>query len=239
MKCAIGEDMDSITFSYRLSTCSRNSNNQGDEAFCEDCAQLVNGPITMVCEGGDGEGLDVEPEEIRPGEPFTVTRSSGRGLPDKIDCFSFSEDGTKLQQNVIDTSGDVPLDLHDDFGAMRVEACDRNDEELRCIETLVYEIELENTGNAPMDVTRVDITIGGVRNDLIFEGVVDGDEIIDGGDTLEIEYRESVDICQPREICAVVDVMADPPNGDSCQGTDEHCIEIAPIPTDPPTPGKP
>lgn len=121
--CAIGKDIDAITFSYQDNTCGGgNGNNQGSEAICEDCAPLVFfDPVTVECEGGE---LRVEPDVVPPGGTFTVSRRNGGALPQKIDCSFFDIDRTKIQKNIIDTSGDVDLQLQDDFGAFRVESCD-------------------------------------------------------------------------------------------------------------------
>ena len=46
-----------------------------------------------------------------------------------INCSLIDPDGVKIQDNIIDVSGDVTLNLKDKFGALTVVACD----ELNCI----------------------------------------------------------------------------------------------------------
>jgi hypothetical protein len=78
-------------------------------------------------------------------------------LPTKTDCT------VKLQQNVVDTSGGVPLKLGDKFSSFELVTCG----EQTCLENLIYDIDIKNAGTRNMQITKVDFTFNNVSESLL------------------------------------------------------------------------
>jgi hypothetical protein len=207
--CSNGQALEVISFSYQNCDCFCGSNSQGDAAVCEDIAPLVEGPSTVLCLSGDGETLVVEPMPVLPGGVFTVKRASGGNLPESIDCTITGPDGTLLQQNSINTSGNVPLEIDDEFGAMQVESCD----ELSCIELLVYSIDITNSGSVSMEITVADLTLNDMTTSLVDDLL---DTTVGPDETTVLEQRLEVDVCNGAQYNPSIQVEANTPNGGGC-----------------------
>jgi hypothetical protein len=210
-------------FSYQNCDCDCGSNGQGEESVCVDRAPLVEDPVSIVCVSGDGERMVVEPPTVNPGGSFSVQADSGSTLPPKIDCSISAQDGTELQQNIIDTSGDVVLEIGDKFGAMHLEGCN----ELQCKVRLVYNIEISNIGDVPMTVDVAQFQL----NDNL-KNVLDEVEpnTLEPGATSSIEESIEVNVCNGEQYSAKVDIRASPPDGERCDGSREYNFGVQPCP---------
>jgi len=133
LTCTDGSDIEVLAFSYQNCLCDPTANSQGDAAFCEDSAPLVEDDVTVDC-----NGVDVAPATVPPGGIFSVTVPGGGPFPDTIDCSISGPDGSLLQQNVIVTSGNANLELGDKFGALQLESCN----DLTCKELLCYNVAI-------------------------------------------------------------------------------------------------
>jgi hypothetical protein len=222
-KTCSGSDLSIVVFSYQNCDCDCGSNGQGDESVCVDQAPLVEDPVTILCVSGAGERMLLEPSTVNPGGSFSVQADNGSTLPQKIDCSISAPDGTKLQQNVIDTSGDVALEIGDKFGAMHLEGCN----ELQCKVRLVYSIEISNIGDVPMTVDVAQFQF----NDN-FKNVLDevGPNPLEPGATSSIEESIEVNVCNGEEHSAKVDIRASPPDGERCDGSREYNFGVQPCP---------
>jgi len=227
--CNGGGAIQVVAFSYQNCDCDETANGQGDAAFCEDFSPPVEMPVRVECVGTDGTTMSVSPAIVPPGGIFAVTTDGGGTLPPGIDCSIFvDETNTLLQQVVIDTSGTVDLQLGDKFGALQLESCN----DLTCKELLCYSIAIANVGDVPMDVTVIDFTL----NDMTasFLDNLEGNPTVPVDETVTVEEKIVVDICQGQEYCASVNVEANPPNGEICQDEDEIKFDVNPVP--PPVP---
>lgn len=228
LTCSDGSDIEQVTLSYQNCMCDPTTNGQGDAASCEDIGDIVEATVTVSCVDGDGaQEMIVEPTEVVPAGSFTVTNAGGGGLPDKIDCTIFGPDGESIQRNVIDTSGDVQLELGDKFGALQLESCN----DIACRELLCYNIEIENVGDVPMNVTVVDFTFTGQTFSLL--GDVETNPL-NPTEFTSLVQKFNVNICGGQEYTASINVEAEPPSGDSCQDEDNIAIDV--FPPLPPTP---
>lgn len=216
--CSVEMDIDAISLSYQGTVCSSDGNQQGSEAFCEDAGSFDSmDPVSVECLGVDGENLRVEPQLVDPGAILSISGRSNRSLPRKLDCKLFNINGTQVQQNIIDTSGDVRLRLTDQFGALRLESCTLDEQELTCLEEFGYEVTIENVGPVDMDVTVVDFTLNGDTKSFLSEVQP---SVIAPGDSVVLEPTETVNTCMQASYDAVVNIQADPPNGMTCQDDD-------------------
>ena len=243
-QCAVGDDIDTVTFSFQFCICDPNVNRQGAEASCVDSAAVdFTQPIDMVCvDAATGAPMDVTPSTVAPLGTITVTAPGGGSLPDKISC-DLSQNGQIMQTNVIDTSGDVNLNLRDKFGALQLESCDsEGTPELSCFETACYNVNIENVGTNDMDITIVDFDFNGDVESLLDDLDV---TTLTPGQSTSVEVKKDVDVCIEFEYCAVVEVEANPPSDMMCQDTDTDKFTIvqpestpfpSPAPTFSPTP---
>ena len=217
--CNQGRPLDSIVLSYQPSGCTTSSNNQGSEAGCQDFAAMTpQGAVRPICLYGGRTDLSfmvVEPEIVLPGQTFTVTTQGDGALPEKLGCTLYTpEDQNMLQTVIIDTSGNVPLNLMDSFGALKVDACDDN----RCIEDVMYTMTLNNCGAADMDISFVRFTINGFSQDLTAQVPV---SVLPSGSTTRFETSRQIEVCTEGEVSARVDVQAE-----ECQGSDEYKFDV-------------
>jgi len=235
-ECSVGEDIEAISFSYQNTDCESAVNSQGEEAACVDTASLVEDFVLVTCEGIEGEEVSLDPALVGPAQIFVVS-SEGGGLPDKIVCtISDSEGATRLQEVVIDTSGTVQMDLLDSFGSLQVEGCVRGAEELSCIETLNYDIDIFNVGSEEMTVTVVDFSFGDTTISLL--DLVEED-LLQPGEETSVSTEIDVNVCAGGAFNAEIAVEADPPLGDSCQadaaiGSTREPVPPGEGPTSPP-----
>jgi hypothetical protein len=232
--CSVGSDIAAVTFGYSGNACNPTGNSQGGEAFCEDFEAIDKAvPVTILCRDAinTATGLVVKPPTVPLGGVFTVTAPTG-SLPAKIDCILLNAAKTQLQQTVVDTSGDVSLNLTDEFGAFTLLAC--GDDNVvggmqSCLETLSYTIAIDNVGPVPMVVNVADFIFDGVTTSFL----QDFDTNILPGAASTVETRQTIDLCMSAEYCAEVNVEASPPNGDKCQDSDQYCFQISPLPPTP------
>jgi hypothetical protein len=182
-------------------TCTNSSNNQGKEAICLDSvntAYFDSGSI--ACQTEEGARLNVEPEQLTLGETFTIRGRRGRPLSSKANCTIAGDNGSKIQQLVIDTSGDAPLNLDDVFGSVRLEACVREDEEISCLRTTMYDIAIENTGTVNIDIISANFTYTNATDNLI----EDIDTTLGPGQSTELEIETEVNVCNSATVVASI-----------------------------------
>ena len=241
-QCAIGTRFESLTFSYRNCLCPASVNaqpnpNANGESICVDGALLVEAPVFVECAGPAGVNMAIEPARVQPAGFFTITNPIARLLPPKLYCDIFDpETGTKLQTNIIDTSGTTRLDLEDKYGAMQLEGC--NDQS--CYETLCYNVDIVNIGENCMDLTLAEFIFNDQTTDLLPLLPVTS---LCPEESASIQQKGDVNTCITGQFCAEVQVQADPPdpNAPMCMDSDilKFIIPNQPTlsPTFPPTPG--
>jgi len=217
--CAVGSDIEYVSFSYNPATCNPSGNSQGAETFCEDCEPLTEGPVSVFCKNNaDGADLVVTPGLVPVGGTFTVSNPGGP-LPDKIDCIYRDGGGTKIQQVIIDVSGDINLELTDVFGSFTLISCAPDGQEQTCIETLCYDIDIENTGSVEMEITLADFLFNGDTGSLLPVSP----NPLPVGQTINLTPKVDVDVCAGGEIYAEILVAATAPNnGDRCQDNEQY-----------------
>jgi hypothetical protein len=241
-QCADGTEINSLTFGYSGNSCNPAANKQGAATFCEDSSPILFlDEVTVLCR--DGEATDtalvVEPPVVEPGATFSVTSPSGGALPNKVDCIFTDMDDTILQQVVIDASGDVQIDLMDEFGAFTLLSCELPSSPpggQSCLEILTYTVDISNIGSVDMDVTVIDFIFGGATNDLL--GELDT-TTVSPGDSTTVSPIVLIDLCMGGEFCAEINVEAEPPNGAMCQDSETYCFDISQLPPSPVPPPSP
>jgi hypothetical protein len=194
--------------------------------------------MVLCKDASTGENLTVVPNSIEQGEIFTVASSLANGtLPDSIDCIYVDEEKTKIQQNIIQTSGGASLNLKDKFGAFTLMSCDLGSPGgsgvKTCLETLSYVIGISNVGPVELEIKDLDFTVGN-GGTTTFLGELDSPILVpDGSTTLEVLLF--LDRCVKNEICAEIKVEAMPTNGNSrqCQDMDKYCLQTLPYPPNP------
>jgi hypothetical protein len=192
-------------------------NSQQGIAICRDEAPLIPELVLIQCFTMNGNSLVTEPSLVAPGGAFTVQSSAGP-LPSRIECVIQGPTGP-LQRNILDTSGNVPLFLGDNYGALLLERCG----DLNCRETFLYDAQIRNVGSVPMLVDLLEFTFNGVKMSLLdsvaaVNTVAVGQSVSAGGPLIE------VDVCISLEYSARVSVAADPPDGPLCQDSDDLII---------------
>ena len=97
--------------------------------MCADLAPFGDDPVSIACTDLLGNSLavstssdSVSPISLSAGEEFSVATIGDAELPPRINCTIGESDGTVIQWNVIDVSGDVSLDLKDTFGSLQLES---------------------------------------------------------------------------------------------------------------------
>jgi len=230
-----GERIRVLGFSYQNETqCNLASNSQGSKAICMDNATLVGGPVDVQCSAYRPYGdlclcctrnyeLTVSPGTIYPGDVFTLSDPSGLHLPTWIECI-ISFNGTKIQTNVIDTSGTVSLNLREKFGSLQVESCD----DLTCLETVRHIVQISNVGGDPIFISNMNLTTPNVTwslTDLLQQNS------LSPGEATFVERQVEINTCSGLEFSSQVNVGANLTNGEMlCQGSDEFTFKVAPLP---------
>eukprot|EP00977_Amphora_coffeiformis_P030143 scaffold44974_cov176-Amphora_coffeaeformis.AAC.1 len=246
--CADGmESISAVSFTYQPATCSESENTQGPEATCTDSTTSIpSGNVTIICSDESGNiALGTSPPSVASGDEFSVSPVGGGSnpLPDKIVC-TIRDGQTVVQTNVINTSGDVRLDLKDTFGALQLESCDQND----CVKQVLLTYTITNIGTVEMEVTSVTgqvINSDLVNNDAIFELV---DLVIPNpipmGDSVPVQHLTDIDFCtgQIATITANASALPDSPFPFPCVANDTVTFETPVLtktptqaPTQPPT----
>jgi hypothetical protein len=245
--CSAGFPMDFVEFQYKPTSCSNSNNFQGAEAFCKDITMMNQWkPVKVECKHvSEMVGLIVNPSIVMPGDSFTVNAANGP-LPDKIDCsYTDTDDETKIQRTIIDTSGTVSLNLKDQYGSFILESCAPNNQKQSCLETVNYNVILENTGTVPMGVTKVDLTINGETESFL--DLVKTNPL-PSSDSTEFDIRKRLDVCGPKYTSKIY-VEATAENGPTCKDTNQYVFQTSlpetnapiippsPKPSTSPTPG--
>lgn len=214
-ECAVGSDIRTLALRFLGTPCDSGANSQGEATTCEDLGPVdISAEATIACQGSEGESLEVDPAFVFVGDTFTVTGSEGEVLPGTIGCAIFDADGNELQRIVLDSSGEVQLNLNDAFGSFLLEGCDRDGEDITCVETLNYEVVLENIGTSDMTVTVVDFTFNDQTASFLEDLEVNP---LEPGQSTTLEVSFDANVCRTTEFIAAVDVEAAPPSGDMCQ----------------------
>jgi hypothetical protein len=165
--------------------------------------------------------MNVSPMVVSSGDTFTVQNPAGP-LPEILNCSISDGSGDKIQRDVINTSGNVTLQLKDTYGAFQVESCD----ELSCIETLCYDYIIGNIGSNFMNITKVEVINNGVVFDFL--GLVPINPLAPGDSTAVKEFQD-IDVCIEQTFVIELDVEADSPDGDMCAAFDTFTFETNPI----------
>lgn len=219
--CSNGSNMNTLVFSYQNLNCSSLSNEQGTEASCQDIISLqYSTPKTVDCAGIDGTFLVVQPETLNPGQSFAVSTSTGKALPDKIECRLQNPNGELVQVNIIDVSGSISLDLGDRFGALRLESCDL----LTCRETITFITEIINVGNVSAVITKVDMTLNGNTASFI-EQITNNP--LNSRETTSLQPKVEINICDGVEYRSSVSVQSSPPAGVLCLDSADYFIQTS------------
>jgi hypothetical protein len=229
--CATGAPILMVSFSLTECLCVDSANSQEDEAACQDVRPIAaDATLKVDCISvDDGTVLIVEPPVVTGNDRFSVTSPGGGNLPEKMECtYSEPDTGSKLQINVIDTSGNVSLNLEDKFGSMQLKSCD----DLTCIESLNYAITITNIGTTPMDITVVDFTFNGETESVLSDVPVNPLPV---GENTSFDEVRLADICAGGDFVGGVMVEANPPTGDMCQDMDSYEFMVTPPPPTPPT----
>ena len=218
--------------------CIPSGNSQ--DATCLDCANVTsNGPFMVLCkDASTGENLTVVPNIVEQGEIFTVTSSTpNQTIPEGIDCIYLDEDKTKIQQNVIITSGDASLNLKDKFGAFTLMSCDLGPAGgsgvKTCLETLSYVVDISNVGPVELEIKDLDFTIANSGTTTFLSDL--DSPFLSPGESTMLEVLLFLDLCIEKEICAEIKVEALPTSGNpaQCQDVDKFCLQIFPLPPNP------
>lgn len=222
--CSDGTPLENITFGYTGSSCQSIDNQQANKTYCIDFAPIPNEVVNILCKNpSNGMALGVEPSKVQPGSVFIVYPLLCGSLPEKIDCIILDNNNTKLQQLIIDTSGNVPLKLKNNFGAFTLESCVTQRGEKSCLETLRYDINVDNIGTVAMTITVLDFIFNKMTVNLLGEV---GLNPVPPGQSTALQPMLKVDICAGEEYSAKVNVEATPPNGEKCQATDQYAFTI-------------
>jgi hypothetical protein len=183
-----------LEFRFADQKCTPNSNGQGGAAFCSDFATLSE-PAQIECLSDDaGIPLMVIPAFIRFGDFFTVKNPNGGKLPNKIDCTVINANDVRVQQVVVDTSGDVPTKLGDQFGSFELVTC----ADQKCFEIVTYDIRVSNTGSSPLTVTFLDFTFFGETERLLRETP------LAAGAAIPLAEARDINVCSSNEFFASV-----------------------------------
>jgi hypothetical protein len=234
--CADGTRIRTLTFRYQNCLCPASFNlqpnpNDAGENICIDSAPLVEAPVVVECRGPRGLSMSVSPAEVLPDGLFTVTNPTGGFLPLKVYCDILDGvTGAKLQTNIIDTSGQTSLNLEDKYGAMLLESCD----ELTCVETISYTIDIENIGRNCLDMTQADFVFNDDITNLL--PLLPSTELCPEKST-SFDLTTAIDVCTAGDYFAQAIVVANPPdkNAGFCEDDAELSFAILEQATNPPT----
>ncbi|KAL7567993.1 hypothetical protein ACA910_004579 [Epithemia clementina (nom. ined.)] len=233
-RCSNGERLDSVTFSYvgqNDATCEDSRNQQGEEARCVDVNQLVSGPVNIECFDLIMTPLIVDNPTVQPGGIFSVTSDvPGTPLVQKINC-TISQVGIIRQWDVIDVSGNVELDLQEQYGALVLESCDG----LTCIQEVDLSTFINNIGLNPMNISLGEETIEGLTTNIlgnltpVGDGALEPLYVLQPGERAFFERNDVIiDLCDAADFNYRIDVQAQPPGGLECNDTETIAINIAP-----------
>jgi hypothetical protein len=183
-------------------------------------------PVTIECSTDEGQRFLVSPSILLAGEAFSVEQEGGKEFSEKLECEIKSVDGTLLQKNVVDTSGDVTLTLLDSFGAIRLEGCViTGGVKLTCLEELRYKITSTNTGSVELEISALDFTFNGDNDSILDELQM---KQLSPGESTDISIMIPLNTCTSQDdVTAKTKIIASPPNGDFCQDDDQYTFKPA------------
>jgi len=166
--CTKTEELKAVTFTYNGATCNPKGNQQGDAASCTYYSPLLPGTVyTMIClDQVTGINMIIMLSPFNAAT-LTVMTLVGGNLPDKIMMCLLSSisDKSIFQEFVVDTSGNVKLQLSDQFGSFILVSC----EDLTCIKAAQYKITMENIGTTSMDLMDLIYTFNGKAENALAE----------------------------------------------------------------------
>lgn len=147
-----GSNLTMIRFRYDSEgTCNPEANQQGNFASCTDLEPLVDLDVNVRCEDTDGNHIPVVNSRVDDWDTFRIVFESGQ-FPSTIFCeLVDSGSGLLMQENEINTSGNVALHRDDRFGAMRVVDCS----DPSCVVTLKYTVTITNIGPTLLPVRSI------------------------------------------------------------------------------------
>ena len=196
-KCATGESIFTLVFSYQASACALESNQQLDNADCEDTGNInPSSNVKIVCVDADqvSRAIDVEPNVVGRGDRVRITNPSVGPLPKRLSCaIADSTNNVILQGVVLDTSGNVQLDLKDKYGALQLEGCDSK----KCFDRWTFTSSVKNIGTTDLVLRQFEL-------DVAFESSSDPVNLLDGSvnpllpvgsATAGIDQVRTVDLC--------------------------------------------
>lgn len=199
----------SLTFQVLNFTCDQSSNSQGNKTFCGDFAPLTN-ISTVVCLSESQAPLIVTPANISFGGFFTVTNPNGGLLPNQTDCTIINANNVKVQQNVIDTTGNSPINAGDRWGALTLVTCGNTD----CFETITYFIDIANLSPASINITNVDFTFQNETESLLADLQANP---LGAGQSTKLDESRDINICLGTPFSAGVVVGGSSPSTGFCQ----------------------
>ena len=224
--CAKGSSVNDLMLQFSGGTCASSKNAQGLMASCVDFSSFTAGqPVMVHCYDMTGMMLSVDHTTVPPDGVFTVTSPSG-SLPEAVNCTLSSTSGSIIQENVIDTSGQVTLNLQNKFGALTVVACDQ----LTCVQTLTYDYSVSNVGTTQMNVTKLERIFNGVPTDLL--PYLPNPDLLPGQST-SLQDTFTINVCQAGSYTTQVNVEAQPRGGKPCLNNATYTFTITPPPPTP------
>ena len=223
-----------LQFIYNPSSCEEGfPTHSQPNPFCQDIADLPDGPVTIVCTAApNGNSLFITPTTVSPGDALTITQPEGGPLPDQIYCVitgESSESANVYQDFSFYTSNGndgATLEVKDQFGSLILDACINADGEgVDCIELVTYTYEISNVGPNDMDLSELERTHNNVTESLVHLLPVMN---LRPGDVTQVTETVEVDICKEADFTTYVSVEANPENGLVCFDEDEYLFEINP-----------
>ena len=155
IRCATGQPIFNLVLRYMGGDCAEDSNQQGDSSTCEDQSdinQSLSAKIVCVDADTPTTAMDVTPNVVMVGGRILITNANVGPLPDRVSCVIANSSTNRVHQViVINTSGDLELDLKDRYGALEVDGCDS----LQCSDTWTWSTSVVNTGTTSATVNQL------------------------------------------------------------------------------------
>eukprot|EP00546_Thalassionema_frauenfeldii_P002433 CAMPEP_0178934710 /NCGR_PEP_ID=MMETSP0786-20121207/24037_1 /TAXON_ID=186022 /ORGANISM="Thalassionema frauenfeldii, Strain CCMP 1798" /LENGTH=1502 /DNA_ID=CAMNT_0020612569 /DNA_START=1215 /DNA_END=5725 /DNA_ORIENTATION=- len=218
-----------------------------DESLLQ-CEDFDGGPegnmaVSVLCIDGtsfdDDVTVIVSVNRVAVGQSFAVPAPGAGPMPDVIVC-EIQEGRIKKQTVTILSSNNdnnnnqeeepthaTRLALKDRFGSLQVESCNN---EQNCLVPITYTYTINNVGQTPMELTRLERTVSDDTAPMDLLPEVDDDDRTFGVGESRVVYEEDdiLDVCVESEVVVVGVVEADPPEGVPCLDVDEYVIPTIP-----------
>ncbi len=224
--CSEQGQMTTVTFAYNGQPCNPKGNHQANATVCIDYYPPVTATtetlVDVYCvDYATNSHMTVTPSPLND-NTFTVTKPDNSFLPDKLRCMVTSG-GRVHQDNIIDTSGKVDLELRDQFGSLTLVSC----QDTTCLETMNFNITMDNIGDSPMNLNEFTYTFNGQTGNLLPNVFPN---YLPPGNSTWIVKQEQINVCRPtsEQYRVEVDVQASPPNGEYCIDKDVYVVEVGP-----------